>query len=391
MARKTLTDKGVAAIKPRAKTYTHSDPMLPGHYVRVTPSGTKSFVAVARDPRGKQVWTTIGNTALIGIEEAREEAREVIKRVKAGQDRAGPQSFESVANEWLHRHVDAKGLRSLYEYKRLLHKHLLPEWGGREFTSIKRIDVAKLLDTVEDEAGARSADYVLSLISGITNWYAKRDGEYVSPLIRGMYRHSIKAHARTRILADDEICAIWTAYEQGHTYGDLLKLALLTGQRQDKVASMRWDDISIDGAWHVPNGGREKGAGGVLVLPAVALDIIQARPRFASSSYVFAGHDLYIKGFAKLKRALDAKVPIPHWQFHDLRRTARSLMSCAGVRPDVAERVLGHAIRGVEGTYDRHSYREEKAHALNALAGLIETILNPPAGNVIKIANKTSR
>ncbi|MGB3036013.1 MAG: Arm DNA-binding domain-containing protein, partial [Methyloceanibacter sp.] len=197
MARKTLTDKGVAAIKPRAKTYTHSDPMLPGHYVRVTPSGTKSFVAVARDPRGKQVWTTIGNTALIGIEEAREEAREVIKRVKAGQDRAGPQSFESVANEWLHRHVDAKGLRSLYEYKRLLHKHLLPEWGGREFTSIKRIDVAKLLDTVEDEAGARSADYVLSLISGITNWYAKRDGEYVSPLIRGLYRHSIKAHART--------------------------------------------------------------------------------------------------------------------------------------------------------------------------------------------------
>ncbi|MGB9353790.1 MAG: integrase, partial [Pseudolabrys sp.] len=67
------------------------------------------------------------------------------------------------------------------------------------------------------------------------------------------------------------------------------------------------------------------------------------------------------------------------------------LMSRAGVRPDVAERVLGHAIRGVEGTYDRHSYREEKARALNALAGLIETILNPPAGNVIKIANKTSR
>src|SRR6476660_5970336 len=207
MARKTLTDKGVAAIKPRAKTYTHSDPMLPGHYVRVTPTGNKSFVAVARDPRGKQVWTTIGNAAHITIEEAREQARDVMKRVKAGQDRAGPQSFESVANEWLRRHVDAKGLRAHYEYKRLLHKHLLPEWAGRDFTSIKRGDVAKLLDTVEDEAGTRSADYVLSLISGISNWYAKRDGEYVSPLIRGMYRHSIKDHARTRILSDDEIRA----------------------------------------------------------------------------------------------------------------------------------------------------------------------------------------
>ena len=384
MARKTLTDKGVAAIKPRAKTYTHSDPMLPGHYVRVTPTGSKSYVAVARDPRGKQVWTTIANAALIGIEEAREEAREVIKRVKAGQDRAGPQTFESVANEWLHRHVDARGLRSVYEYKRLLHKHLLPGWGGRDFTSIKRTDVAKLLDTVEDEAGARSADYVLSLISGIANWYAKRDGEYVSPLIRGMYRHSIKDHARTRILSDDEIRAIWSAYAPGHIYGDLLKLALLTGQRQDKVASMRWEDISIDGAWHVPNGTREKGAGGVMVLPGVALDIIKARPRFASNPYVFAGRDFYIKGFAKLKRALDAKVPIAPWQFHDLRRTARSLMSRAGARPDIAERVLGHAIRGVESVYDRHSYRDEKAHALNALAGLIESIVNP-TDNVVAL------
>ena len=384
MARKTLTDKGVAAIKPRAKTYTRSDPMLPGHYVRVTPTGSKSYVAVAHDPRGKQVWTTIANAALIGIEEAREEAREVIKRVKAGQDRAGPQTFKSVANEWLHRHVDAKGLRSVYEYKRLLHKHLLPEWGGREFTSIKRTDVAKLLDTVEDEAGARSADYVHSLISGIANWYAKRDGEYVSPLIRGMYRHSIKDHARTRILSDDEIRAIWLEYELGHIYGDLLKLALLTGQRQDKVASMKWDDISIDGTWRVPNGTREKGAGGVMVLPGVALDIIKARPRFASNPYVFAGRNSYIKGFAKLKRALDAKVPIAPWQFHDLRRTARSLMSRAGVRPDIAERVLGHAIRGVEGVYDRHSYHDEKANALNALAGLIESIVNP-TDNVVAL------
>ena len=65
------------------------------------------------------------------------------------------------------------------------------------------------------------------------------------------------------------------------------------------------------------------------------------------------------------------------WTVHDLRRTARSLMSRAGVRPDIAERVLGHAIKGVEGVYDRHSYREEKAHALKALAGLIENILRP--------------
>lgn len=68
---------------------------------------------------------------------------------------------------------------------------------------------------------------------------------------------------------------------------------------------------------------------------------------------------------------------------HDLRRTARSLMSRAGVRPDIAERVLGHEIPGVEGVYDRHHYAEEKAAALNQLAQLVETIVKPPQDNVV--------
>jgi len=59
-------------------------------------------------------------------------------------------------------------------------------------------------------------------------------------------------------------------------------------------------------------------------------------------------------------------------------------MSRAGVRPDIAERLLGHAIPGVAGTYDGHSHREEKAHALKALASLIESIVNP-TDNVVAI------
>ena len=51
----------------------------------------------------------------------------------------------------------------------------------------------------------------------------------------------------------------------------------------------------------------------------------------------------------------------------------------AGVRPDISERVLGHVIAGVEGTYDRHSYADEKRDALEKLAAMIERILNPTA------------
>ena len=64
------------------------------------------------------------------------------------------------------------------------------------------------------------------------------------------------------------------------------------------------------------------------------------------------------------------------WTLHDLRRTARSLMSRAGVQPHIAERVLGHVQPGVAGIYDRHSYRDEKADALQRLAGLIDGIID---------------
>ena len=87
----------------------------------------------------------------------------------------------------------------------------------------------------------------------------------------------------------------------------------------------------------------------------------------------------WFKGFGEAKAALDAKLPpcTPSWVLHDLRRTARSLLSRAGVRPDIAERVLGHAMAGIAGVYDRHSYREEKADALRRLANLIDDIVHP--------------
>ena len=44
--------------------------------------------------------------------------REIINRVKGGQRVEGPESFESVAKDWLKRHVDAKGLLSSKRVRR---------------------------------------------------------------------------------------------------------------------------------------------------------------------------------------------------------------------------------------------------------------------------------
>ena len=327
---------------------------------------------------------TIGAASIYTIAQAREKAREAIRAIKAGEDHSGPQSFEAVAGEWWERHVEARGLRSAGELRRILDNQILPAWGGRDFASIRRGDVAKLLDSIVDSSGPIAADHALAVIRGICNWYATRNDNYSSPIVKGMRRSNPKERARNRILSDDEIRAVWQAAEANGTFGAFVRVLLLTAQRRDKVAAMRWQDVGVDGVWTIPAEAREKGTANELPLPEAALAIIKAQPRYESNPYIFAGRGgAHYSGYSKGKAALD--VSIPDWRLHDLRRTARSLMSRAGIRPDIAERVLGHAIAGVGGVYDRHSYREEKAHALKALAGLIENILRPESVKMTRL------
>ena len=409
--RKSLTDLMVAKLTPGPKRRTLPDPELRGHYVRVTPAGAKSYVAVARDPHGKQVWATVGSTDHFTIADARDTAREAIRRVKCGLPAflpaaARPDSFKAVVENYLVRHVKAKGLRSRAEIERILQHYVSPAWRDREFVGIRRNDVTKLLDTVQDAKGPRQADAVLAIVRGIMNWYAARSDDYISPITRGMRRTDPKDRQRARILEDDELRVVWKVAKANGTFGALMQLALLTAQRRGKIASLRWADVTVDGVWNIPTEDRENGNAETLVLPEAALAIIREQRRIGDNPYVFAGrgsHGHFV-GFSPCKRAFDRKVtmalreaaaergddpetvePLPRWTLHDLRRTARSLMSRAGVRPDVAERVMGHAIQGVEGVYDRHEYRDEKADALKRLAGLIETILNPPDDNVVSL------
>jgi integrase len=282
-----------------------------------------------------------------------------------------------VAENWLTRHVRANGLRSEHEIQRLLKAHIYPRWRERPFLSIRRSDVAALLDEVQDDHGARQADYVLAIVRGVANWFAARHDDYTPPVVRGMRRTDPKTRQRDRVLNDDELRAVWGAAEKSGTYGAMVRVALLTAQRRKKVASMRWADLSPHGSWTISGSPREKGTGGTLDLPAAALSIIYAQPDISTNSYVFPGRgSVHFNSFSDGKAKIDAQLPeLAEWDFHDLRRTARSLMSRAGVRSDIAERVMGHVIQGVEGVYDRHDYREEKADALGSLAATIESIV----------------
>jgi integrase len=161
---------------------------------------------------------------------------------------------------------------------------------------------------------------------------------------------------------------------------------LLTGARRTEAAAMPWAELA-EGDWTLP-GPRNKTKLDLLrPLPPAALAVLGAKPD--SATFVFSTDDgaTALSGFSKFKSEFDRAVtaelrkhdpkaqPLPNWTLHDLRRTARSLMSRAGVSPDHAERCLGHVIGGVRGRYDRHEFRDEKAQALRALARLVDRIV----------------
>jgi integrase len=144
------------------------------------------------------------------------------------------------------------GLRSWREYERMLRDYVLPEWSSRPITEIQRSDVTALLDAIEEKRSAALADHVLALIRKLFNWYAARDERFHSPLVRGMACTSHTARVRDRVLSHSEIGALWQALEQPpYPFGPFVQLLLLTAQRRDEVAHMRWHEI--DGAlWIIP-------------------------------------------------------------------------------------------------------------------------------------------
>ena len=230
------------------------------------------------------------------------------------------------------------------------------------------------------------ADQTLAILRAILNWHAKRSDDFNSPIVRGMARGKPKERARSRTLTDAEVQAVWrTADGYAGPWGAFVKYLLLTATRRNEAARMTWDELSA-GNWAIP-ADRYKTKGEVtLPLSKAAEKVLTGVPRLGPHVFTTDGRHP-IAGFSKFKARFDQTCGVTDWTLHDLRRTARSLMSRAGVNADVAERCLGHVIGGVRGVYDRHEYRDEMLHAFEALAAQIDSIVDPRP-NVVPMKGK---
>ena len=407
-----IAKRAIDALQPGGSIF---DTEVRGFVARRLQSGAVTYGFRYRTA-GRRVWLALGLHGSITPDQARDLAKKRAGEVADDRDPAAERetaratsenTVNKVFDEFIIRYVrkqgsEGEGLRTADVIERTIERLVRPRIGDRSIYDLGRRDIVELLDGVEDASGPVMADRTLAHLRKCFNWYAARDDRFTPPIIRGMARTKPKERARTRILDDQEIRDVFRALDELHAeqstrmpacYPGFVRALLLTAQRRSDVSGMRSEELATVDAgkiWVISPERFKTGVEQVIPVTEQFDRLIGDRRGFIFSSD--SGKHAF-RGYSKAKATLDDKIAelrkrdgrkgaTAHWTHHDLRRTARSLMSRAGVSSDVAERVLGHAIPGVRGVYDRHDFLAEKTSALQKLAALVERILDPGAAVV---------
>jgi integrase len=394
-----LTPKTIEHLKPRDRRVEIPDAGAAGLYLILQPSGHRSWATRYR-ANGKPVKLTIGPWPKVSLHDARVAATEALKQVELGNDPARARqdakikadaakadTLTAICEEYLQA-PSTKKLRTADQRVSILRRLVYPALGAMPIETVKRSDIVRLLDRVEARNGSRMADVTLAVLRRILHWHETSTDDFRSPIIRGMgSRQNVVEHRRSRTLDDAEIRKLWAATADNTPFSALVRFALLTSARRNEIAGMRWDEVDANGIWVLPSARSKTKVEVARPLSAAAAAVLEGMPRIGD--YPFTSNGITpIASFSGPKAKLDEASGVTGWRIHDLRRTARSLLSRAGVNADVAERVLGHALPGIRATYDRHRYIEEMRHAVEALSAEINRITNPPEGAVIPMRRR---
>ncbi len=416
MPTQKLTDKTVKNAKApdggRAMLWDSvvaDETSLPGSFgLRVTVKGVKSWIIMYRieDPKrpgkAKQQYRKVGSYPALSLAKAREVAREALKLAGRGidpiqakeaekRDVAAIKSVREAVETFIQRHAKQKN-RSWEEVERVFNVYIIPKMGNRPLPSIKPGDIHDVLDALMDAGHPYMANRVFAHSRKFFNWCAER--HWISEQPTKHISRPGEEQARDRILDNMEVQQLWQGCDElGWPFGPFFKLLLITGQRRNEIARMKWEHIDLDNkVWTLPKEETKAKRQHEVPLSPMALELIQAMPNDGTFVFSTTGKTP-ISGFSRAKKRCDERLAfngfnIPAWRLHDLRRTVASGMAEIGIAPHVIEKVLNHStgqISGVAAVYNRHTYLREKTDALNAWANALTAIVRPGEGNVVGI------
>ena len=432
MPTRKITDLFVERVKPPARgRVEYFDSSFPGLALRVTDKAAKSWCAFYRF-HGRLRRLTLGTYPVLKPAQARREASAALDRVRQGidpaeekrarRDQRSPESdtFGAVARDYLSLHHKRNSRESTFsEAKRDFEKHAIPAWDKRPIASINRRDVIGLIDGIVQRGAEVQANRTLARLRAFFNWAIAKDRVAVSPATGIML--PTQEQSRDRVLSDDELRWLWQACDKiGWPFGPFAKLLLLTAQRRDEVARMERAELDLAArVWTIPGTRAKNGRVHELQLSQEAVDVVRSLQRIGERFAFTTDGEKPIAGFSNAKSRLDKAMlkarrkslglpvendgyrkamgiavgkplptEIPHWTFHDLRRTAATGMARMNFPPHVVDKVLNHAsgtIRGVAAVYNRFEYIDERREALEAWGRFVTGLVTPAPANVIAL------
>ncbi|MFL0418410.1 tyrosine-type recombinase/integrase [Sphingomonas sp. 179-I 2A4 NHS] len=385
------------------------DSEVAGFGLRVTAAGARSYVFQyrmgGREVRAQRV--TIGPHGSWTPDKARTEAKRLRVLVDQGvnpaeQDRERRRQAVDLAFDVYAALFVKSALKNDWKDwaagERLLMSEAVPVLRAKPLLTIKRSDIAAVLDRLADRpASARLAH---ATMRKMFKWAEGRGDIERSPM-DGMKAPATVA-ARDRVLSDRELALVWkAANDLAYPFGPLFRLLILTGQRREEVAGLEWQELDrATATWDLPARRAKNGQAHIVPLSRAALGLLDElaaaviEPRdgepiqWPRRRLVFTTTGkTAVSGYSKAKARLDATIAamearaaadesrepetVPAWRTHDLRRTVATGLQRLGVRFEVTEAVLNHVSgskSGIAGVYQRHDWKEEKREALAAWA-----------------------
>ena len=266
---------------------------------------------------------------------------------------------------------------------------MLPRIGGRPLRETTREDWTKLV--AAKRRGAPAMASLLYRCASAFLGHAEAHGWVAAnPLPRkGLAAIAPPLAARERVLADEELRALWRASEGLNPKPRaFVRLLILTAAREMEVADIAAGEVDLAaGRWTIPQARTKNGAPHTVPLcPLAVAELAAVWPehrrecraapaaaRRRSTAAVCAASPSSRRGWTRCPGSTD-------WRWHDLRRTARTGMTRLGVPRDHAEAAINHVSgrSALERTYDRHDYAAEVAAALGRWQAHIKGLIAHP-------------
>lgn len=382
-----LTQRGIEKLTcpPGSRDRLIFDDVQKGLAIRVTATGSKSFLT-QYTIGGQRRRVPLGSCAAITLSMARAAAAQIMGGVAMGTDTVAEREAKAEAERaaaeraqltlavlvtaWEELHLSRKRARYAHEAVRALRHAFARQW-NRPAEDLDRDTVVSVLDGMAKQGRLSIASRTAAYGRACFSWALKRGTVPGNPF--ASLPTIGERPKRDRVLADQELAAIWhAAQEMPRPFGAIVHLLILTGQRVSEVSGMRWTELNVDfSTWIIPPQRAKNGSGHLVPLAEPVGVLLKALPR--TSELVMPGRKATspFSGWSKARADLSENSGVSNWTLHDLRRTMATGLQRLGIRLEVTEAVLNHVSgsrAGVTGIYQRHDWATEKRVALDAWA-----------------------